>query len=69
MAVQKNKKSRSKSAMRRSHTKIKSPELVRDQATGQYSRRHHLAADGTYRGKQYIISSSTPEMVEEEQDS
>lgn len=65
MAVQQNKKSRSKSGMRRAHSKIKSPELVRNEATGQFSLRHHLAADGSYRGKQYIIPKTAPEMVDE----
>lgn len=68
MAVQQNKKSRSKSAMRRSHTKIKSPELMQDSMTGQFSLRHHLAADGTYRGKQYIIPKTTPDLEEQEQE-
>ena len=67
MAVQQNKKSRSKSAMRRAHSKIKSPELVRDETTGQFSRRHHLSADGTYRGKQFIIPKTAPEMVDDEE--
>lgn len=67
MAVQQNKKSRSKSAMRRSHTKLKTPELMRDQNTGQVSLRHHVAADGTYKGKQYILKNTvnTEETSEE----
>jgi large subunit ribosomal protein L32 len=58
MAVQQNKKSRSKSAMRRSHLKIKTPELIRDKNTGQVSLRHHVASDGTYKGKQYIVQAA-----------
>ena len=69
MAVQQNKKSRSKSGMRRSHAKIKSPTLVRDQSTGQFSLRHHVSADGTYRGKQYIMKNNVPDMEEESQES
>lgn len=69
MAVQQNKKSRSKSGMRRSHSKIKSPTLVRNEETGQFSLRHHLSADGTYRGKQYIMPKSVPDMEEESQES
>ena len=68
MAVQKNKKSRSKSGMRRAHTKIKSPELVQDSVSGQFSMRHHVAADGTYRGKQYIVSNSVVDTEEEVQE-
>jgi large subunit ribosomal protein L32 len=57
MAVQQNKKSRSKSRMRRgSHAKIQTPTLSVNPITGQAHRRHHLSNDGTYRGKQYLIT-------------
>ena len=58
MAVQQNKKSRSKSKMRRSHQKITAPALTMNSQTGQIQRRHHLGLDGSYRGKQYINVTS-----------
>ena len=59
MAVQQNKKSRSRSKMRRgSHAKIAVPTLSTNPLTGQAHRRHHIAADGTYRGKQYLFNAA-----------
>jgi len=37
--------------MRRSHDSLKGPTLSVDSATGETHRRHHVAADGFYRGK------------------
>ena len=54
MAVQKSKKSRSKRGMRRSHDGLSSPVLSVDSSTGVTHRRHHVTADGYYRGKQVI---------------
>lgn len=40
--------------MRRSHDALKGPTLSEDPATGETHRRHHVSADGFYRGKRVI---------------
>ncbi len=57
MAVQQNKKTRSKRGMRRSHDALGSATLSVDSTTGETHRRHHVSADGFYRGKKVIESS------------
>ena len=52
MAVQQNKKTRSKRDHRRAHDRVVTPTLTEDQNTGEIHRRHHVAADGQYRGRQ-----------------
>lgn len=54
MAVQKNRKTRSKRGMRRSHDALSTPTLATDATTGEVHRRHHVSPDGFYRGKQVI---------------
>ncbi|WP_151705342.1 MULTISPECIES: 50S ribosomal protein L32 [Nitrincola] len=54
MAVQQNKKSRSRRDMRRSHDALTGPALAVDATTGETHRRHHVSADGFYRGRQVI---------------
>ena len=54
MAVQQNKVSRSKRDRRRSHDGLKGPTLSEDSTTGETHRRHHVSADGFYRGKKVI---------------
>lgn len=54
MAVQKSRKTPSRRNMRRSHDSLKGPTLSVDSATGETHRRHHVNADGFYRGKQII---------------
>ncbi len=54
MAVQKSKKSPSKRDMRRSHDSLSGPTLSIDKNSGKTHRRHHLTADGYYRGKKVI---------------
>jgi len=49
--------------MRRSHNALKNPTLSEDQETGETHLRHHITADGYYRGKQVI--KSTVEDIEE----
>lgn len=58
MAVQKNKKTRSRRGMRRSHDALGGPTLNVDQTTGETHRRHHVTADGFYRGKKVVESGS-----------
>ena len=54
MAVQKNKKTRSRRGMRRSHDGLGGATLSVDQTTGETHRRHHVSADGFYRGKKVV---------------
>lgn len=54
MAVQQNRKTRSKRGMRRAHDSLKAPTLTRDSTSGELRRRHHVGVDGFYRGKKVI---------------
>ncbi|MBL6715131.1 MAG: hypothetical protein RLZZ174_711 [Pseudomonadota bacterium] len=51
MAVQQNRKTRSKRGMRRAHDALTGPTLSTDATTGETHRRHHVSADGFYRGR------------------
>lgn len=59
MAVQQNRKTRSKRGMRRSHDALKGPALSVESTTGETHRRHHVSADGFYRGRQVIETKDT----------
>ncbi len=54
MAVQKNKVTRSRRGQRRSHDTLSNPTLSTDPMTGETHRRHHVSADGFYRGKRVL---------------
>jgi len=54
MAVQKSKKTRSRRGMRRSHDALSDPTLSVDQTSGETHRRHHVTADGFYRGRKVV---------------
>lgn len=54
MAVQQNKKTRSRRGMRRSHDALGTSTLTVDQTSGESRRRHHVSADGFYRGKKVL---------------
>lgn len=54
MAVQQNRKTRSKRDMRRSHDALKAATLSVESTTGEVHRRHHVSPDGFYRGKQVV---------------
>ncbi len=54
MAVQQNKKTRSRRGMRRSHDGLSRATLSVDQTTGETHRRHHVTADGFYRGRKVV---------------
>ena len=54
MAVQKSKKTRSRRGMRRSHDALSGSTLAVDQTSGETHRRHHVTADGFYRGKKVV---------------
>lgn len=54
MAVQKNKTTRARRGNRRSHDSLKKPTLAIDSTTGETHRRHHITADGFYRGRHVV---------------
>ncbi|MFT7414341.1 MAG: large subunit ribosomal protein L32 [Methylophagaceae bacterium] len=54
MAVQKSKKSPSRRGMRRSHDALTEATLSVDSASGELHRRHHITADGFYRGRKVV---------------
>ena len=57
MAVQQNRKTRSKRGMRRSHDALGTATLTEDSNTGEVHRRHHISPDGQYRGRQVIVQA------------
>ncbi|HNE25621.1 MAG TPA: 50S ribosomal protein L32 [Pseudomonadales bacterium] len=54
MAVQKSRKSRSRRGMRRSHDALTASTLSVDSVTGEKHLRHHMTADGFYRGRKVV---------------
>lgn len=54
MAVQKSKKSRSARGMRRAHDALSGPTLSIDATSGETHRRHHVTADGFYKGRKVV---------------
>jgi large subunit ribosomal protein L32 len=63
MAVQKSRKTPSRRGMRRSHDALKGPTLAVDANSGETHMRHHVTADGYYRGRRVI---EAPQETEEE---
>jgi large subunit ribosomal protein L32 len=56
MAVQQNRKTRSKRGMRRSHDALTASALSIEPTTGEIHRRHHVSPDGFYRGRKVVVS-------------
>ena len=54
MAVQQNRKSRSKRGMRRAHDGLKAPTLSIDPTSGETHIRHHVTPNGYYRGRKVL---------------
>ncbi len=54
MAVQKSRVTPSKRGMRRAHHALEKPALSIDKTSGETHRRHHVTADGYYRGRKVI---------------
>ena len=54
MAVQKSRVSPSRRGMRRAHDALSAKQLATDPTSGDTHLRHHVTADGYYRGKQVI---------------
>ena len=64
MAVQKRRKTRSRRDMRRSHDALKGTVLSIDPGSGELHRRHHVTAEGFYRGHKRV-EMPEPEVQEE----
>jgi large subunit ribosomal protein L32 len=58
VAVQKSRKTPSRRGMRRSHDALSGPTLSTDSTSGETHRRHHMTADGYYRGRKVIESGA-----------
>ena len=54
MAVQKSRKTPSRRGMRRSHDKLTASTLSIEPTTGETHLRHHISADGFYKGRKVI---------------
>ena len=54
MAVQKSRVSPTRRGMRRAHDALSAKQLATDPTSGETHLRHHVTADGYYRGKQVI---------------
>lgn len=66
MAVQKSRKTPSRRGMRRSHDALSGPTLSEESSTGEVHRRHHVSAEGFYRGRQVVEVADVA--VEDEDD-
>ncbi|WP_124057671.1 50S ribosomal protein L32 [Vaginisenegalia massiliensis] len=54
MAVPKRRTSKAKKNARRTHKKLKTPNISIDALTGAYHRSHYISTDGTYKGRQVL---------------
>ena len=54
MAVQKSRKTPSRRGMRRSHDKLTESTLSIEPTTGETHLRHHVSADGFYKGHKVV---------------
>ncbi|WP_440976112.1 50S ribosomal protein L32 [Pseudoxanthomonas winnipegensis] len=64
MAVQKSRVTPSRRGPRRAHDALTAKQLATDPTTGETHIRHHVTADGYYRGKKVIATKSA--VVDEE---
>jgi large subunit ribosomal protein L32 len=60
MAVQKSRKSPSKSGMKRAHSALTPPPLSADPTSGEIHRRHHITKQGYIKGKKALRSDKLP---------
>ena len=58
MAVQKSRVTPSRRGQRRSHDALNAKQLATDPTSGEIHIRHHITADGYYRGKKVIETAS-----------
>ena len=61
MAVQQNRKTRSRRGMRRSHDALSGSALSVDATTGETHLRHHVSPDGYYRGRKVVATKNDSE--------
>ncbi|AKC85722.1 MULTISPECIES: 50S ribosomal protein L32 [Pseudoxanthomonas] len=59
MAVQKSRVTPSRRGQRRSHDALTAKQLATDPTTGEIHLRHHVTADGYYRGKKVIATKTS----------
>ena len=59
MAVQKSRVSPARRGQRRSHDSLTAKQLSTDPTTGEIHLRHHVTADGYYRGKKVIATKTS----------
>jgi large subunit ribosomal protein L32 len=64
MAVQQNRKTRSKRGMRRAHDALTAKTLSIEPTTGETHLRHHVSPDGFYRGRRIVASKADVEAEE-----
>ena len=64
MAVQKSRRTPSTRGMRRSHDALSAKQLATDPTTGETHLRHHVTADGFYRGRKVVDVKSAVETEE-----
>lgn len=64
MAVQKSRVTRSRRGQRRSHDSLTSKTVSIEPTTGETHLRHHVSADGYYRGKQVVAQKAEASDVE-----
>ena len=64
MAVQQNKKSPSKRGMHRAHNALAKPGLAIEPTTGETHLRHHVSADGFYRGRKVVEPKAAVDVEE-----
>lgn len=62
MAVQQNRKTRSKRGMRRAHDALSASALSTESTTGETHRRHHVSPDGYYRGRRIKALTETADL-------
>ena len=58
MAVQKSRKTRSRRGMRRSHDALAAATVSTDATSGEKHLRHHVTADGFYRGRKVVETNA-----------
>ncbi|CAI8155318.1 MAG: 50S ribosomal protein L32 [Cellvibrionales bacterium UBA7375] len=58
MAVQKSRKTRSRRGMRRSHDALTASTVSTDATSGEKHLRHHVTADGFYRGRKVVETNA-----------
>ena len=64
MAVQQRRKTPARRGMRRSHDALSGSALSTDPTTGELHRRHHVSADGFYKGRKVVKSASEEDFDE-----